>query len=106
MHGSATAIWIICVVVVAGLAIWLVAVTLAARKPNRKPHGSRLLGPVQGEFTSAVAGAWRPAGMRKSIPTRPWPGTPSCRNWGRPNPSAPSEAPAIRLTCNSESAHV
>jgi hypothetical protein len=48
MHGSATAIWIICVVVVAGLAIWLVAVTLAARKPNRKPHGSRLLGPVQG----------------------------------------------------------
>jgi hypothetical protein len=48
MDGSAGAIWIICIVVVAGLAIWLIAVALAARKPHREPHGTKLLGPVQG----------------------------------------------------------
>jgi hypothetical protein len=48
MHSSAAVIWIICIVVVAGLAIWLVAVALAARRPGGKPHGNKLLGPVQG----------------------------------------------------------
>jgi hypothetical protein len=48
MHGSATAIWIICVVVVVALAIWLIGVSVAARKPRREPHGDQLHGPVQG----------------------------------------------------------
>jgi hypothetical protein len=48
MDGSATAIWIICAVVVVGLAIWLIAVSLAARRPRREPHGDQLYGPVQG----------------------------------------------------------
>jgi len=48
MHTSATAIWIIVVVVVVALAIWLVAVMRAARKPSREPRGDRLRGPVQG----------------------------------------------------------
>jgi hypothetical protein len=45
MTTSATAIWIICVVLVAGLAIWLVGVALAARKAY---VGQQLRGSVQG----------------------------------------------------------
>jgi hypothetical protein len=48
MHGSATAIWIICVVVVVALAIWLIGLSVAARRPRRGPHGDQLHGPVQG----------------------------------------------------------
>jgi hypothetical protein len=48
MHTSATAIWIIVVVVIVALAIWLIAVMRAARKPSREPQGDKLLGPVQG----------------------------------------------------------
>jgi hypothetical protein len=48
MHASATAIWIIVVVVVVALAIWLIAVSRAARKPYQEPHGDQLRGPVQG----------------------------------------------------------
>ena len=39
MTSSATTIWIICGVVVAGLAIWLIVVMLAARRPG---SGNRL----------------------------------------------------------------
>jgi hypothetical protein len=49
MDGSATAIWIIVAVVVAGLVVWLVSVTLAARKPHQEhAHGEWLRGDVQG----------------------------------------------------------
>ncbi|HEX4290396.1 MAG TPA: hypothetical protein VH021_15850 [Trebonia sp.] len=48
MHTSATAILIIVVVVVVALAIWLIAVMRAARRPGGKPRGTKLLGPVQG----------------------------------------------------------
>ncbi len=48
MHASATAIWIIIVVVVVALASWLIAVMRAARKPHQEPHGDMLRGPVQG----------------------------------------------------------
>ena len=49
MDGSATAIWIIVAVVVAGLVIWLAGVALAARKPYQEhAHGERLRGNVQG----------------------------------------------------------
>ena len=49
MNGSATGIWIICAVVVAGLVVWLSSVALAARKPYQEhAHGERLRGSVQG----------------------------------------------------------
>jgi hypothetical protein len=35
MGTSATAIWVICIVAVVGLAVWLASVALAARKPYR-----------------------------------------------------------------------
>jgi hypothetical protein len=48
MNGSATAIWIIVAVAVAGL-VWLGSVALAARKPHQEQaHGERLRGSVQG----------------------------------------------------------
>jgi hypothetical protein len=61
VNGSATAIWIIVAVVVAGLVIWLGSVALAARKPHQEhAHGERLCGDVQGAgCTSAPATAWR-----------------------------------------------
>jgi hypothetical protein len=49
MNGSATAIWIIVGVAVAGLVVWLGSVALAARKPHQEhAHGDRLRGTVQG----------------------------------------------------------
>ncbi|MGH3278480.1 MAG: SDR family oxidoreductase [Trebonia sp.] len=45
MNGSATAIWIIVAVAVAGLAVWLGSVALAARKPHQEhAHGGQLRG--------------------------------------------------------------
>ena len=48
MHGSAIAIWVIVIVVVVALAVWLIAVHRADRKPGGEAHGNKLLGPVQG----------------------------------------------------------
>jgi hypothetical protein len=49
MRGSAAAIWIIVTVAVAGLAVWLGSVPLAARKPYQgRAHGEPLRGTVQG----------------------------------------------------------
>jgi hypothetical protein len=49
MTTSATAIWIIVAVVVIGLAVWLISVALAARKPHQEhARGARLRGSVQG----------------------------------------------------------
>jgi len=61
MTTSATAIWIICVVLVAGLAIWLVGVALAARKPYvGHAQGQQLRGSVQGgmHIGPALASVW------------------------------------------------
>lgn len=48
MHASAIAIWAIVIVAVVTLAIWLIGVSRAARKPYHDPHGSQLRGPVNG----------------------------------------------------------
>ena len=63
MNGSATAIWIIVAVVVAGLAVWLGSVALAARKPHQEhAHGERLRGDLsRAACTSAAAAAWHRA---------------------------------------------
>ena len=55
MNGSATAIWIIVAVAVAGLVIWLGSVALAARKPHQEnAHGERLRGTSRAACTSAA----------------------------------------------------
>jgi hypothetical protein len=56
MHTSATAIWIIVVVAVVALAIWLIAVMRADRKPSKEPHGDNLRGPVRGGAHAAAGG--------------------------------------------------
>ena len=64
MTSSATAIWIICVVVVAGLAIWLGGGVLAARKPHQEhARGGGSAGRrSRAECTSVPAAASRRAG--------------------------------------------
>jgi hypothetical protein len=69
MNGSATAIWIIVAVAIAGLAVWLGSVALAARKPHQEhAHGERLRGPVQGGMH---VGAGRSVAPRRDEPARP-----------------------------------
>jgi len=48
MHASVLTIWAIAAVAVVTLAIWLIGVGWAARKPYQDPHGDPLRGPVQG----------------------------------------------------------
>jgi hypothetical protein len=70
MTSSATAIWIICVAAVAGLAIWLGSVALAARKPYQEhAHGGRLRG-------TAVQGGMHVGAGRSVAPRRDEPVTP------------------------------
>ncbi|HEY6496485.1 MAG TPA: hypothetical protein VIZ43_24690 [Trebonia sp.] len=70
MTSSTTAIWIICVVAVAGLAIWLGSVALAARKPHQEhAHGGRLRG-------TAVQGGMHVGAGRSVAPQRDEPVTP------------------------------
>jgi hypothetical protein len=71
MDGSVTGIVVICVVAVAGLAIWLIAVALAARKP-RWEHvrgGRRMRGSVQGGMHVAAGG--RSVAPRRDEPVTP-----------------------------------
>jgi hypothetical protein len=69
MNGSATAIWIICTVAVAGLVIWLGSVALAARKPYQEhAHGEPLRGTVQGGMH---VGAGRSVAPRRDEPVTP-----------------------------------
>jgi hypothetical protein len=70
MNGSATAIWIIVAVAVAGLAVWLVSVALAARKPHQEhAHGGQLRGTaVQGGLH---VGAGRSVAPRRDEPVTP-----------------------------------
>ncbi len=69
MNGSATAIWIIVAVAVAGLVVWLGSVALAARKPHQEhAHGERLRGSVQGGMH---VGAGRSVAPRRDEPVTP-----------------------------------
>jgi hypothetical protein len=70
MNGSATAIWIIVAVAVAGLAVWLGSVALAARKPHQEhAHGGQLRGTaVQGGIH---VGAGRSVAPRRDEPVTP-----------------------------------
>jgi hypothetical protein len=64
MNGSATAIWVIVAVAVAGLAIWLGGMALAARKPHQEhAQGGRLRG-------TAVQGGMHVGGGRSVAPRR------------------------------------
>jgi hypothetical protein len=69
MTTSATGIWIIIAVTVAGLAIFLGSVVLAARQPRRThAHGERLRGTVQGGMH---VGAGRSVAPRRDEPVTP-----------------------------------
>ena len=49
MTGSTVGIWIIVAVVVLGLAVWLITVARAARRPGQEhPKGDQVRGVVQG----------------------------------------------------------
>jgi hypothetical protein len=66
MSGSAAAIWIIVAVAVAGLAVCLGSVALAARKPYQgRAYGERLRGTVQGGMH---VGARRSVAPRRDEP--------------------------------------
>ena len=99
MTSSATAIWIICVVAFAGLAIWLGSVALAARKPHQEhAHGGQLRGTaVQGGMH---VGAGRSVAPRRDEPVTPGEvsgGDTSARARKPPaptrNPGTPGRAP-------------
>jgi hypothetical protein len=69
MTGSATAIWIICAVAVAGLAVWLFAVARAQRTPFfRHPQYDRRRGRVQG---GTHVGGGRSVAPRRDEPVIP-----------------------------------
>jgi hypothetical protein len=69
MTTSATGIWIIVAVAVIGLAVWLISVALAARKPYQEhAHGARLRGRVQGGMH---VGGGRSVAPRRDEPTGP-----------------------------------
>ena len=69
MNGSVTAIWVIVAVAVAGLAVWLGSVALAARKPHQEhAHGGQLRGTVQGGMH---VGAGRSVAPRRDEPVTP-----------------------------------
>jgi hypothetical protein len=69
MSTSATGIWIIIAVAVAGLAIFIGSVVLAARRPRwRHAHGDQLRGAVQGGMH---VGAGRSVAPRRDEPVTP-----------------------------------
>jgi hypothetical protein len=69
MTTSTTAIWIICAVVVVALAICLIGVAVAARKPHQEhAHGERLRGSVQGGMH---VGGGRSVAPRRDEPVVP-----------------------------------
>jgi hypothetical protein len=69
MTTSATGIWIIIAVTLAGLAIFLGSVVLAARRPRwRHPQGEQLRGAVQGGMH---VGAGRSVAPRRDEPVTP-----------------------------------
>ena len=103
MNGSVTAIWVIVAVAVAGLAVWLGSVALAARKPHQEhAHGGQLRGTaVQGGMH---VGAGRSVAPRGDEPVTPGevsggdtlhPGTEDPADTepagGKPGPGSPPE---------------
>jgi hypothetical protein len=96
VNGSATAIWIIVAVAVAGLVIWLGSVALAARKPHQEnAHGERLRGDVQGGMH--VGGGGRSVAPRRDeevIPGEVPPG--DSLHPGGDDPAAGPDASAAR----------
>ena len=77
MTASAAVTWAIVLVAVAGLAVWLVAIALAQRKPFfRHPHAERRRGRVQG--ATHVGG-----GRAAALPQRHAAGQPFARHPGR-----------------------
>ena len=70
MNGSAIAIWIIVAVAVAGLPVWLIGVSRAARKPYpQHPVGQRLRSTVQGGLHVSDGG--RSVAPRRDEPVVP-----------------------------------
>lgn len=70
MGGSAIAIWIIVAVAVAGLAVWLIGLSRAARKPYpQHPVGQRLRSTVQGGLHVSDGG--RSVAPRRDEPVVP-----------------------------------
>lgn len=69
MSTSATAIWIIIAVVIAGLAVWLVSIALAARKPYQDKPRQRMRWRVQGGIHAASGG--RSVAPRRDEPVTP-----------------------------------
>jgi hypothetical protein len=63
MHASTIAIWIICVVGVAGLLTWVTVVRLAARRPH-EPN------PQRGQMRGLVQGGMHVGGGRSVAPHR------------------------------------
>lgn len=63
MTGTTVGIWIIVVVVVAGLVVWLVTVALAARRPGQE-H------PKRDQVRGVVQGGQHVGGGRSVAPTR------------------------------------
>ncbi len=109
MDGSATAIWIIVAVVVAGLAVWLGGMALAARKPYQEhAHGERLRGTVQGGMH---VGSGRSVAPRRDEPVIPG-DTPAGDTLhpgaegpvGARNPGAPRRAREARWICSQRDA--
>jgi hypothetical protein len=63
MSGTTTAIWVICAVVVVSLALWLITVALAARRPAQD-H------PKRDQMRGLVQGGQHVGGGRSVAPTR------------------------------------
>jgi hypothetical protein len=95
MDGSPTAIWIIVAVVVAGMAIWLVSVALAARKPHQEhAHGERLRGDVQGGMHVGGGRSVAPRRDAEVIPGEVPPG--DSLHPGGEGPAAGKDATGVR----------
>jgi hypothetical protein len=95
VNGSATAIWIIVAVAVAGLVIWLGSVALAARKPHQEhAHGERLRGDVQGGMHLGGGRSVAPRRDEEAIPGEVPPG--DSLHPGGDDPAAGTDASAAR----------
>jgi hypothetical protein len=93
VDGSATAIWIIVAVAVAGLVIWLGSVALAARKPHQEhAHGERLRGDVQGGMHLGGGRSVAPRRDEEAIPGEVPPG--DSLHPGGDDPAAGTDASA------------
>ena len=79
MTGSMTGIWILCVVIVVGLAVWLIMVRHAANHPEQKHRRKE-------HMRGLVQGGQHVGGGRSVAPTRD---APVPEGGGAPSPQAP-----------------